>query len=260
MEYGTNAVRQNVGGELRLCADAEDVARTAADLFVELCAAAIAERGRFRVALSGGSTPWRAYELLAAPGRSSRIDWQRVDVFWGDERYVPADHPASNYRKTREVLLQNVPLPPANVHRVLTELSPPQAAASAYEEAVRNAFGESPGTPRFDLAFLGLGTNGHTASLFPASPLLHETTRLVAADFVEEVNMWRVTMTAPLLNAARTLAFLIAGQDKAQVLRDVLCGPPDIERLPAQLIHPADGTLLWILDHAASTLVWQRTA
>ncbi len=254
MESVNKPVRQKMNGELRVCANGEDVAHAAADLFISSYSAAVADHGRFRVALSGGSTPWRAYELLAAPERRSQVNWEQVDVFWGDERYVPADDPVSNYRKTREALLERVPLPPSNVHRVRTEMSPPEAAA-AYEDAIRKSFGRTAGIPMFDLVFLGLGTNGHTASLFPGSPLLRETTRLVAADFVAEVNMWRITMTAPLLNAARTIAFLLAGPDKAQVFRDVLCGPRDIERLPAQLIAPANGTLLWIVDQPAAALV-----
>ncbi len=251
----TNAVRYPVPGERRVYANAEAVANAAADLFVALCGTAIAERGRFRVSLSGGSTPWRAYQLLASPERSSRIAWDHVDIFWGDERYVPSDHRDSNFRRTSEALLQRVPLPDANIFRVPTEISPPEKAADAYERAIRECFGVATGIPRFDLAFLGLGTNGHTASLFPGSRLLHETGRLVAADFVEEVDMWRITMTAPLLNAARTVAFLVAGAEKTQVLRDVVLGPRDIERLPAQLIQPVEGELLWIVDEAAAALV-----
>ncbi len=251
----TKVVHPGPDADLRVGANADAVAIAAADLFSALCATALAERGRFRVALSGGSTPWRAYQMLAAPERSSRIDWNRVDVFWGDERYVPADHPESNFRRTRETLLQRVPLPESNIYRVKTELSPPEAAAAAYEEAIRRCFGTLAGVPRFDLVFLGLGTNGHTASLFPGSRLLHETRRLVAADFVTEVNMWRITMTSPLLNAGRTLAFLVAGQDKAQVVREVLVGPRDSDRLPAQLIRPTSGNLLWLVDEAAAALV-----
>jgi 6-phosphogluconolactonase len=156
---------------------------------------------------------------------------------------------------TREALLRHVPLPPPNVHRVRTEVESPEAAAIAYGDEIRHSFRLNTGLPRFDLAFLGLGTNGHTASLFPYSPVLNETTRLVAADFVEEVKMWRITMTAPLLNTARTIAFLIAGADKAQVLFEVMSGGKDVQRLPAQLIQPGEGNLLWIVDRPAARLI-----
>lgn len=248
-----NAARQNTSHQLNVRKNAEEVASAAADLFTEISAAAIAERGRFCVALSGGSTPKRTYQLLAE--RSAKVDWERVHLFWGDERYVAADDPQSNFRMTSEALLYHVPIPPGNVHRIRTELDSPEAAAQAYERDIRESIGASTEIPRFDLAFLGVGTNGHTASLFPNSILLYEKDRIVAADFVGEVNMWRITMTAPLLNAAHTVAFLVAGQDKAEVVRDVISGPRNIERLPAQLIQPTDGKLLWILDEAAARLV-----
>jgi 6-phosphogluconolactonase len=247
---------RNTGpGELRVYGDAEQLARAAAELFVTAASEAISARGRFRVALSGGSTPRRVYELLATTPFSSRIDWDHVDVFWGDERYVPPDDLDSNYRMTAEALLSHVPVPLANIHRVPTEISPPSAAAGAYEDTIRKSFlGDSNSVPQFDLVYLGLGTNGHTASLFPHSPTLQETSRLVLADFVPEVNTWRISMTAPLLNRGRTVAFVTEGQQKAQVLRDVLLGPRDPERLPAQLIAP-EGKLLWMVDDAAAALV-----
>lgn len=248
-----NASPQTASHDFLIRPDAEGVARAAADLFVDLSTAAIRERGRFRVALSGGSTPKRTYQLLAE--RGSLVDWDHVDLFWGDERYVAADDAQSNFRMTSEALLRHVPVPPANVHRMRTELDSPEAAAQEYEREILDSFRVTGEVPRFDLAFLGLGTNGHTASLFPNSRVLYETSRLVAADFVGEVNMWRITMTAPLLNAARTIAFLIAGQDKAEVVREVVFGPKDIERLPAQLIQPTGGKLLWILDESAARLV-----
>ena len=241
-------------GELRVYGDAEQLARAAAELFVTLAAESSKARGRFRVALSGGSTPRRVYELLASSGFKPRVDWNQVDLFWGDERYVPADDRDSNYRMTAEALLRHVPVPAANVHRVPTEISPPAAAAGAYEDDIRRSFGDLSSVPQFDLVYLGLGTNGHTASLFPYSPALKETSRLVLADFVAEVNTWRISMSAPLLNRGRTVAFLVEGQQKAEVLRDVLFGPPDQERLPAQLIDP-EGKLLWMVDEAAASLL-----
>jgi len=241
-------------GELRIYADREQLAAAAAELFVKIATESIAARGRFRVALSGGSTPRRVFELLASDLFSGRVDWDQVDIFWGDERYVPAEDRDSNYRMTAEALLRRVPVPPANMHRVPTEISPPWAAAGAYEEDIRQCFRDSVSVPQFDLVYLGLGANGHTASLFPHSPALRETSRLVLADFVTEVNSWRISMSAPLLNRGRAVAFLITGQEKAQVLCEVLLGPRDPERLPAQLIAP-EGTLLWLVDEAAAALV-----
>jgi 6-phosphogluconolactonase len=241
-------------GEVQVYADPEAVAQAAAELFVELCEQALRERARFRVALSGGSTPKRTFQLLANQELARRVDWNHVDLFWGDERYVSRDDPASNYRMTAEALLRHVPIPVGNIHPVPTEIAPPEAAAAAYDSEIRNSLGDAESVPRFDLVYLGLGTNGHTASLFPHSPALKESTRLVVSDFVQEVNMWRLTMTAPLLNRGRTVAFLIAGQEKAQVLKDVMLGPRDPERLPAQLISP-EGKLLWLVDNQAAALL-----
>jgi len=234
--------------DVRVCRNAEEVAEAAADLFIEECGRA----GRFRVALSGGSTPRHTYQLLAEPQYGSRVDWNKVELFWGDERYVPPEHPDSNYRMTREALLRHVALAPDHVHPMPTEISPPEAAAAAYERLVRQNFGTPHALPQFDLVFLGLGTNGHTASLFPHSPLLRETSRLVAADFVAEVNSWRLTLTAPVLNSGRMVAFLVAGAEKADVLQEVLYGHHDPQKLPAQLIRPRPGQLLWIVDQAAA--------
>ena len=240
--------------ELNVYNDAEQLARAAAELFVSLSASAIHARGRFRVALSGGTTPHRVYELLATAEFSKRVDWENVELFWGDERYVPAEDPASNYRMTSETLLRHVAIPAANLHRVRTEISPPPAAAIAYEAEIRKSFKGTSSIPQFDLIFLGLGTNGHTASLFPYSAALREPSRLVVAEFVTEANMWRITMTAPLLNRGRTVAFLVEGSAKAGVLREVLVGPNDPQRLPAHLIAP-EGKLLWMLDETAASLV-----
>lgn len=251
-------------GEIRVYRDGDQLAAAAAELFAELASESVAVGGRFRVALSGGSTPRRTFEVLASPELSSHVDWSKVDIFWGDERCVPADDPESNYGMTRKALLRRVPIPEPNIHRVRTEMCSPQAAAFEYEGEIRSSFVDQIAIPRFDLIYLGLGTNGHTASLFPHSPVLQEKVRLVAAVFVPEVNSWRISMTAGLLNHGRTVAFLVSGPEKAQVLRDVVLGPRDPERLPAQLIIP-DGRLIWIADEAAAALVsdtrrQQRTA
>lgn len=250
----TIAGRTDHPGELLVYHDAEQLATAAAELFVEISADAIRARGRFRVALSGGSTPRRVYQLLATAAFSSRVEWNHVDIFWGDERYVPADDRDSNYRMADEALLRHVAIPVANIHRVPTEIGEPAVAASSYEDTIRRCFGDARSVPQFDLIYLGLGTNGHTASLFPHSPALGEASRLVLADFVSELDSWRITMSAPLLNRGRTVAFLINGEEKAQVLREVLFGPREPARLPAQLIAP-EGRLLWLADEAAAAQV-----
>ncbi len=256
-EDGQNSSAHPYPGDLRVYGDAGQLARAAAELFVNTAADSIEARGRFWVALSGGTTPRRLYKLLATSTFSSRVDWGRIGIFWGDERYVPADDPDSNYRMTAEALLQHVPIPFMNVYRVPTELDPPQAAADTYEHEIRQCFRGFDSVPQFDLIYLGLGTNGHTASLFPHSPALKETSRLVLADFVAEVAAWRITMSTSLLNRGRTVAFLITGQEKADALREVLLGPRDPARLPAQLIAP-EGQLLWMVDEAAATLLSRR--
>jgi 6-phosphogluconolactonase len=178
------------------------------------------------------------------------VDWARVHVFWGDERCVPPDHPESNYRLAREALLDHVPLPPANVHRIPTEQEPVQAAAD-YEQTLRRFFG--PGSvPRFDLVLLGLGTDGHTASLFPGTPAVHEYERWVVAHYVSSLPAWRVTLTPAVLNAADQVTFLVAGEEKAGALKQVLAGPYQPDVLPAQVVRPAGGSLLWLVDDAAA--------
>ncbi len=229
--------------------DLEALSRAAAEIFVAEAREAAAKRGRFAVALSGGSTPKRTYELLASPLCRGLVPWRQVHAFWGDERCVPPDDPRSNYRMTREALLDHVPLPPGQVHRIRGELPPAEGAAD-YEAVLRQFFGGK--RPRFDLNFLGLGTNGHTASLFPGTPVLDEVQRWAAEVYVAELDMWRVTLTVPVLNEAAVTAFLVAGADKAAVLKEVRAGPRDPRRLPAQLIRPRDGQLLWLADRAAA--------
>ncbi len=229
--------------------DADALMRGAAEFFVEKARAASAARGRFSVALSGGSTPKRAYELLATEPYRKRVDWGRVHFFWGDERCVPPDDSRSNYRMTREALLDHLSLRGDQVHRVRGEL-PPAEGAEDYESVLASFFGAGP--VRFDLVLLGLGTNGHTASLFPGTPVLIETKRPAAEVYVAELDMWRVTLTAPVLNAAATAAFLVSGADKADVVREILRGPRDPNRLPAQLIRPESGDATWLLDKPAA--------
>ena len=241
--------------EVHVSPDSAALAREAADRFVAAARAATAARGRFTVALSGGSTPKALYQLLAAPPYRDEVDWRKVYVTCGDERCVPPDDDESNYRLAREALLDHVPIPGDQVRRMPGELPDYDAAARAYESTLRRLFGLAPDSrevPRFDLIYLGLGTDGHTASLFPGSPALHERERLVVAPYVEQLGAHRLTLTPPVLNAAREVTFLVAGREKAAIVREVLRSPRDVDRLPAQVVAPTDGRLTWLLDAAAA--------
>ena len=233
---------------IRTCPGSDRLARAAAEHFVTLAARGRGLRRRFAVALAGGSTPRAAYALLATEEFAARVDWSRVHVFWGDERCVPPDDPDSNYRMAREALLDKIPIPTENVHRIRGEL-PPDEAAAAYQaelEAVLGAGG------RFDLVLLGMGVDGHTASLFPGTAALHEGERWVVAAFVDKLSAWRVTLTPVVLNAAAQVTFVVSGAGKAEQLREVLAGPYQPDVLPAQMVRPTDGRLLWLVDAAAA--------
>ncbi|MEW5871241.1 MAG: 6-phosphogluconolactonase [Chloroflexota bacterium] len=236
--------------------DAQSLARATADHFVTQARRAIQQRGRFSVALAGGSTPKAAYTLLTHPEYSSQLAWQQIHIFWGDERCVPPDHLDSNYRMAWEALLRHVPLPPQNIHRMPGEL-PPHQAAEAYQVELSGFFA-FPASARqhqtFDLVLLGLGPDGHTASLFPGSPALEQTDRWVTA--VEHRHppaplVDRLTLTLPAINAAAQIVFLVSGAGKAGILAQVLAPPQGEPRLPAQRVQPASGELLWLLDEAA---------
>ena len=231
-------------------ADTEAVAGGAAQTFAHLAREAVAERGAFSVALSGGKSPRRVYELLAGERFRDHVPWPDVHVFFGDERAVPADHPESNYRMASEALLSRVPVPAENVHRI-EGVGDAAANASDYESVMRGYFGEAD-WPRFDLVFLGMGDDGHTASLFPHTRALAEARAWAAANWVEKLGAWRVTLTAPAINAARRVIFLVTGASKAERLREVIAGDRDPSRLPAQLIRPRDGWLMWYVDEAAA--------
>ena len=238
----------------QVAADAEALSLRTAELFADCIAQSIAARGLARIAVSGGSTPRRTFEMLAdssLPLRA-RVDWSRLFLFWVDERCVPPDHADSNYHMTREALLAKVPLPEAQILRMEGELDPQQAAAR-YESTLRNQFRlEGAEVPCFDLIALGMGDDGHTASLFPGTEALQEWMRLVAANFVPQKDTWRITLTAPVLNHARNVVFQIAGKNKASVLRNVLLGPYDPEGTPSQLICTDAGSLLFLLDKDAA--------
>lgn len=243
--------------EYTVVADAAALAAAAAERFTQGAEKAVAERGRARIAISGGSTPKAAFALLADPAQPwrARMPWDKLELFWVDERCVPPDSSESNYRMTREAMLDRVPLKPEQVHRMEGELDP-QAAAARYESLLRNSFRlEGAESPRFDLLQLGMGPDGHTASLFPHTDALHEMGRLVTANHVAQKDTWRITLTWPVINHADSVFFLIGGADKAQVLHDVWLGPHDPERLPSQLIWPSGDILTLVLDEAAAALL-----
>lgn len=238
--------------DLHISPDKDAVARAAADLFIARGRAAIAQRGFYYVVLAGGSTPKATYQLLAQPEYAARLDWSKTHLFWGDERCVEPDDVQSNYRMVREALLNHIPITMDNVHRIQGEIQPHEAAEQ-YEKLLRRIWSNAD-WPRFDLVLLGMGDDGHTASLFPHTAALHENKRWVAANYVERVGMWRVTLTAPAINHAECVAFMVTGASKAARLKEVLNGVYKPQELPAQLIAPTDGDLLWLLDADAARL------
>lgn len=238
--------------KIKTCSDYEELSRAAAELFAERAQQAVSQRGRFSVALSGGNTPQRAYEMLAEAPLRDQIPWEKVHVFWGDERMVPADDGRNNARMARRAFLDKVPIPAANIRTINTALNP-MLSAELYEQALRRFFGRH--GPFLDLAFMGLGTDGHTASLFPGTPALEEIVHWVADVFVPNQRVHRVTLTPRFLNESRTVAFLVSGSKKAWVLRSVLEGKEDYRSLPAQIIRPVQGELIWLVDEAAASML-----
>jgi 6-phosphogluconolactonase len=237
--------------------DPAALAQAGAQLFVEVVARAIDRAGRATVALAGGSTPRALHGRLAEdPTLRDRVDWARLHLFWGDERHVPPDHADSNYRMARETLLDHVPIPAGNVHRVPAEEPDAAVAAERYERELRAFFASGPGPaggwPRLDLVLLGMGADGHTASLFPGTSAVHEAHRLVVAPWVEKLGAFRITLTPPVLSHAARVAILVAGDDKAATVREVLEGPVQPDRHPVQVVTPVDGELTWLLDRAAA--------
>jgi 6-phosphogluconolactonase len=239
---------------IRTFADVESLSEEAAREFVRCVREAIAARDQFTVALSGGSTPKRLYQLLAGEAFRNQVDWGRVEIFWGDERCVPPDDPQSNYRMAREAMLAHLPIPAEHIHRMEAERPDRDAAARAYQDTIARVFygkPTGPEPPALDLVLLGMGPDGHTASLFPHTDALRETMRWVVPNHVPQLNTDRLTLTRPILNRAREVLFLVAGADKAERLVEVLTGPADPMRLPSQSIQPA-GQLLWFVDRAAA--------
>jgi 6-phosphogluconolactonase len=244
--------------EVIILADAAALAAEAAQRFVAAAAAAVAERGRFSVALAGGSTPAAMYRLLGQQPLRDQVAWDRVRVLFGDERCVPPDAPESNFRMAQETLLAAVPVPPAGVLRMAGELPGPDAADRYAEQLAKAVPPDRPGGwPRVDLVLLGMGDDGHTASLFPGMPVLDEDRRCVAwtevPDYVRPA-VTRLTLTLPVLNAARQVLFLIAGRSKAPAVEKILASSvPSVGALPAGRVRPAAGALTWLLDRAAAT-------
>ncbi len=233
---------------IRIFQEANELSRAAAELFVALATQAIRERGRFLVALSGGSAPMGLYRLLTR----EPIDWTRIHIFWGDERLVPPDHPESNYGQAREVLLKHIPIPSENIHRIATELEP-EAAALDYARVLKEFAAPQLDWPRFDLVLLGMGEDGHTASLFPGSPVdVAEPVIAVAANYQGRPAQ-RVTLTPLVFNAARQALFLVAGANKAVTLKGVFDDYNSSELIPAKRIQPVEGHITWMVDYAAGS-------
>ncbi len=247
-------------GQVTVVPDGSALAREAAERFARAVEQAVTERGHAFVALSGGTTPKQMGTILAREPYRSRIPWDRVHVFWGDERWVPLGSPESNAGEARRGFLDLVPIPPGNVHHWDTTGESPQEAAAAYETQLRESLTGPSGMPRFDLVLLGMGDDGHTASLFPNTDALVADGRLAVANYVPRMDATRLTLTAPLLNASREILFLVGGPGKAETLEAVLEGPELPASLPAQLIRPAhpDGRLCWLVNEDAGARLSRR--
>jgi 6-phosphogluconolactonase len=237
---------------LKICKDLDELSRSGAQILVQAAQSAVKARGSFSLVLSGGNTPRRLYEILAGPPYRDEMPWRKTHIFWGDERCVPAEDERNNAHMARQVLLERVPIPDEQIHPIASSL-PPSKAAEAYQNTLKVYFNGNPA--RFDFVLLGLGENGHTASLFPETGVLDEKYDWACEVYVPSLQMWRVTLTAPLLNQARKIVFLVSGASKAQVLDQVIHGARRPEQLPAQLIQPQDGELLWLVDRPAASLV-----
>ncbi len=238
--------------ELHILPSTEEAAQAKAKFVATLAKECLDTQHRFTIALSGGSTPRRFYQILASPPHAEGIAWDRWHIFWSDERCVPPDHEDSNFRMAREALLDHVPIPPAQVYRMRGEVAPEQAAKE-YETAVLNVFQTA--VPFFDLILLGIGYDGHTASLFPGTGALQENHRLVVANWEPSLQVHRITFTLPLINAAKVVAFLDTDESKAEVLRGVLESAPEEDVLPAGMVRPTQGTVHWFLTKEAASLL-----
>ncbi len=243
-----------MNAELYVGSNQEEVSRKAAECFVAAARHLSSSQQKFAVVLAGGSTPRRTYQLLAQEPLRSAVQWKGVHFFWGDERAVPPDHPDSNYGMARATLLQPLGVPPAQVHRICGEHPDPHAAAQAYEQEIARFFSQPPlnPPPSFDFVFLGVGPDGHIASLFPGTAALQERKRWVVANWVPQLRSWRITLTLPVLNAASCLCFLVMGAEKAPVVRRALANGGEAQSLPVAQLRPKH-RVLWFLDHAAAS-------
>ena len=243
--------------EIQVQEGVEELSRAAASTFLRQARWAVRKKGLFSVTLSGGTTPGSLYSLLADDSFfRAEVPWEKTHFFWGDERHVPPEHFESNFRMAEETMLSRVPIPSENIHRIKAENPAAQRAAEKYEETLRTFFRLEPGEfPRFDLVLLGMGPDGHTASLFPGTEALHERSRLVVANWIEKFQSHRITMTLPVLNRAAMVLFLVSGKEKAETLRQVWAGRRGKFPFPSQLIRPIHGRLLWLVDRAAGAFL-----
>jgi len=243
--------------DVRMLTNLEAVAKRAAQEFVQAATSATSEKGSFTVALSGGSTPKALYSLLANDAAlRAQIPWDKMLVYFGDERSVGPDHADSNFRMATEAMISKVPLKANQVFRIKGEYKDTERAALEYEQALRTGFKIAGGQfPCFDLVLMGMGNEGHTASLFPGTKALHETKRMVVRTWVGKLYTERITLTAPAINNAARILFMISGTDKALALKGVLEGPHEPDQLPSQMIQPSNGTLLWLVDTSAGGML-----
>jgi len=243
--------------EIRILPDGAAIAKRAAQEFVQAARAAVGARGAFNVALAGGSTPKALYSLLVNdPSLRSQVPWDKLHLFFGDERHVPPDHPDSNFRMATEAMISKSPLKPEQVSRITAENPDANQAALEYEKTLREYFKLNPGDhPRFDLLLVGMGNEGHTLSLFPGTRALHADGRIVVRNWVGKLYTDRITLTAPAASNAAEILFMVTGADKAPALKAVLEGPFEPDQLPAQLLQPKNGKLLWLADAAAGSIL-----
>jgi len=238
---------------IHIAPDPVTLSSLAAEQIVTAAQTAIADHANFYIALAGGKTPQRLYEMLARPAFANRIDWRRTHVFFGDERCVPPDHDDSNYKLAAKTLLSRVPIPTGQIYRIKGELSDAHQAAREYAELLLERLPSTPlGVPVFDLILLGLGQDGHIASLFPGTPILQERAKFVAAVHEEKLNSWRISLTLPVIEAARHILMLVAGEAKADIVREVLYAPNSLARFPIRMIKPS-AEIDWYIDAAAAS-------
>ena len=237
---------------IKIFSNAAALCREAMEMFIEHAQQNISAKGNFTVALSGGRTPNQLYDMLALPENASRVDWQNVFVFWGDERYVDFNDTNNNSFQAKQHLLNHVSIPEVNIFRIPVN-GDYVADAHAYQHIIRSFFKTD--LPSFDLLFLGMGEEGHTASVFPGSPLLHETASIVKDIYVETKQMQRISFTPPLINAAKEIVFMVTGAEKAPVLKEVLEGTYNPDLYPAQIVKPVNGNIYWLLDEGAAGMI-----